>query len=688
LFPLPSLTVAPTSLLDKQSRWAGASVHPASSDRATHRPTDSYTGFKLTHRYDALGNRLQTTLPNGRTIDTQRYGSGHWHGSLWQGNPLVDIERDHLHRETRRQLGGAARQPQRAPLIATRSYDPQSRLAAMALNKGSERLRQRSYQYDAGGNLTDIQDGQRGATYYRYDPLGQLLSAVQPHLSETFAFDPAGNLLDGVDPAAADVPAFGGLARHNNTDHIERLDPLTEQPRPGTRPPALPKVIHNLLKQYLEHSYEYDIQGNTIVKRLNAGLTSPNQAAELAFAYDADNHLVRATRTWAMPGGKAQLTAQYRYDAFGRRIAKQVTEGGQTHTTLFVWDGDVLVQEIDAGSTVTYLYEPESFVPLARIESAGGIDSYHYAAQAMYLPYEAQWDVPQARHIHDAHVGAYWARQEHIKEQRHQQAWRQRLHQANQAAANDRIYHYQCDHLGTPLELMDETGKVVWAARYKAWGRVLRYDTRDVEQPLRFQGQYEDAETGLHYNRHRYYDPDQARYVTQDPIGLLGGANLYAYAPNAAAWVDPLGLAKTKGGCDPCCGSTVSAQAQAFQGKGDYPGVDSYTNVVLKKGTILYSLYPGGTPGFAVTNHALIKAGGAMTVYYNATQVTLDPGKDAAGLPRKLRTNVRAYRVNEDICVAKGKALKNSQHGPGGATQYYVSPLDAGKLTPGKIRPI
>jgi YD repeat-containing protein len=170
-----------------------------------------------------------------------------------------------------------------------------------------------------------------------------LLSAVQPHLSETFAFDPAGNLLDGANHSADDAPAFGGLARRDNADHIDRL---TEQPGPGTRSPKLPKVIHNLLRQYLDHSYEYDVQGNTVVKRLNANLLpSQNQAATLAFAYDADNRLVQATRTWAVAGGNAVQTAHYRYDAFGRRIVKQVTERGQTRTTLFVWDGDVLVRE-------------------------------------------------------------------------------------------------------------------------------------------------------------------------------------------------------------------------------------------------------------------------------------------------------------------------------------------------------
>ena len=61
--------------------------------------------------------------------------------------------------------------------------------------------------------------------------------------------------------------------------------------------------------------------------------------------------------------------------------------------------------------------------------------------------------------------------------------------------------------------------------------------------PLRFQGQYCDAETGLHYNCHRYYDPQLGRFTTQDPISLAGGVNLYQYAPNPVQWIDPLGLA-------------------------------------------------------------------------------------------------------------------------------------------------
>jgi RHS repeat-associated protein len=67
-----------------------------------------------------------------------------------------------------------------------------------------------------------------------------------------------------------------------------------------------------------------------------------------------------------------------------------------------------------------------------------------------------------------------------------------------------------------------------------------------LEQPFRFQGQQFDEETGLHYNRYRYYDPGVGRFVSQDPIGLRGGSNLFAYAPNPMGWVDPFGLAKKK----------------------------------------------------------------------------------------------------------------------------------------------
>jgi len=65
----------------------------------------------------------------------------------------------------------------------------------------------------------------------------------------------------------------------------------------------------------------------------------------------------------------------------------------------------------------------------------------------------------------------------------------------------------------------------VWKAHYKTYGNVALKPIEEIENNLRFQGQYFDEETGLHYNRHRYYDPSLGQFTTQDPIGLLGGVD-------------------------------------------------------------------------------------------------------------------------------------------------------------------
>jgi RHS repeat-associated protein len=178
-------------------------------------------------------------------------------------------------------------------------------------------------------------------------------------------------------------------------------------------------------------------------------------------------------------------SASYRYDAFGRRISKTV----DGKTTEFFWQGDHLIAESSREHYRSYVYEPGTFRPLAMLDGKG----------------------------------------------------------PDQACP----FYYQLDHLGTPQELTDYSGDIIWAARYTAYGRLTRLnrDTHQVlDQPLRFQGQYFDAETGLHYNRHRYYNPDVGRYLTPDPSKLAGGLNQYQYTRNPTGWVDPLGLSECPGG--------------------------------------------------------------------------------------------------------------------------------------------
>ncbi|ECF2224647.1 hypothetical protein E1627_09555 [Salmonella enterica subsp. enterica serovar Tyresoe] len=104
---------------------------------------------------------------------------------------------------------------------------------------------------------------------------------------------------------------------------------------------------------------------------------------------------------------------------------------------------------------------------------------------------------------------------------------------------------------GSPEALADSDGGVKWRQQWPArlWGRerheVLK-DAHGVMQNLRFQGQYLDRETGLHYNLFRYYDPECGRFTQPDPANLEGGINLYAYAPNPLGWIDPWGLACQK----------------------------------------------------------------------------------------------------------------------------------------------
>lgn len=122
-----------------------------------------------------------------------------------------------------------------------------------------------------------------------------------------------------------------------------------------------------------------------------------------------------------------------------------------------------------------------------------------------------------------------------------------RLDKAGKEGPN-RILYFHTDVNGAPEEMMDSNGKIVWETGYQVWGNTIQEkDHGGVEQNLRYRGQYLDRETGLHYNLHRYYDPDVGRFMVTDPIGLRGGLNLYAYAPNPLTYIDPLGLCKLRG---------------------------------------------------------------------------------------------------------------------------------------------
>ncbi|POD29850.1 hypothetical protein BKM14_21365 [Pseudomonas syringae pv. syringae] len=182
-----------------------------------------------------------------------------------------------------------------------------------------------------------------------------------------------------------------------------------------------------------------------------------------------------------------------------------------------------LLREESQGQSSLYLYEPGSYAPLARVDQQEG-------------------------------------------------------------EAENKVYYFHTDQIGTPLEMTDVEGQIVWQAKYRAWGAVEKLVVNEVEQNLRFQGQYFDVETGLHYNTFRYYDPEIGRFITQDPIGLSGGDNLYQYAPNPYGWVDPLGLCKSSSGGAKEIGTITTRTTKnttRLGGKAGEPGV----KITYKDGT-------------------------------------------------------------------------------------------------------
>jgi RHS repeat-associated protein len=103
-------------------------------------------------------------------------------------------------------------------------------------------------------------------------------------------------------------------------------------------------------------------------------------------------------------------------------------------------------------------------------------------------------------------------------------------------------YSILSDYLGTPTHLFNDGGEVIWEAALDSYGK-LRIEKGTLGScPFRYQGQYEDFETGLFFNLNRYYSPEEGNYISQDPIGLHGGITFYGYVHDPNAWIDPLGL--------------------------------------------------------------------------------------------------------------------------------------------------
>ncbi|MFJ8845093.1 RHS repeat-associated core domain-containing protein [Streptomyces cyaneofuscatus] len=112
----------------------------------------------------------------------------------------------------------------------------------------------------------------------------------------------------------------------------------------------------------------------------------------------------------------------------------------------------------------------------------------------------------------------------------------------DRSEVDHRFFAIITDLIGTPRELVDEQGEVAWHTRATLWGATSWNRDAGAYTPLRFPGQYYDPESGLHYNRHRHYDPETGRYLSPDPLGLGPAPNAVTYVDDPTRWIDPLGL--------------------------------------------------------------------------------------------------------------------------------------------------
>lgn len=423
--------------------------------------------WRVTHGLDEVGNRAWTHVPIIGSLVWQRYGSGHIHGVLLDEYALASFERDALHREVQRTQGEASHRFTYGEngLLATHAWQNLDEHG-----NARERWRPwRAWEYDAAGQLTALSDAWRERKAYQYDALSRLTRVNAAGGSEAFHYDAAGNLL-AAGPSVNQMPAWRASG-----DRLLRFALPTRPDRPvdftydghGNR---MARTVPLPPEPELTEKERREQRGTDNMLRVMEVLTGtpkyeePIEAPDVVrYRYDGSHQLIAIEHA---DGGRTE----YEYDALGRRVAKHHTAvGGELLTTLYMWDGDWMTQEVRTGRTahedsaVTYVRHPDHEGPLTRL-------------------------------------------------------------------ADGQVWHYVTDHLGTPQEMYDEDGEIVWAADFSAYGLTARRLAQEVDNPIRFAGQYFDVESGLHYNRFRYYDPQVGRYINQDPIGLVGGLNHYSYA--------------------------------------------------------------------------------------------------------------------------------------------------------------
>lgn len=377
------------------------------------------------------------------------------------------------------------------------SFNELGNIESVNARNGSGKNWDAAFEYNVLGLETRrILPGDVSSTF-EYDnagiPIGQSVSGKgKETLKRSYTWDVNSRLIRMVDDITHGQIQFGH-------DDFENL--AWAKYENGLLDYRLPDAVGNLYKTPERNDRTYG-QGGRLLKSDNA-----------TFEYDDEGNLVRKLQnngsvweySWKGNGMLDKVTrpdgeeVSFEYDAFGRRLSKQFGK----QITRWVWNGNVPLHE--------WKYK-ESEKPVAIVNEFGefSFDRPEPVENIISWIFDEGSFKPAAK------------------------------------ITGEKTYSVITDYLGTPVEMYDESGLNSWKAKYDIRGKIRNLENGNVTDcPFRYQGQYEDVETGLYYNRYRYYDCHDGRFISKDPISVIGGFNLYAYVGNPNNEVDHLGLVFT-----------------------------------------------------------------------------------------------------------------------------------------------
>ncbi|EGB2581301.1 RHS repeat protein, partial [Escherichia coli] len=494
------------------------------------------------HAYNAQGlaNRcIPDSLP---AVEWLTYGSGWLSGMKLGDTPLVEYTRDRLHRETLRSFG-------RYEL--TTAYTPAGQLQSQHLNS---LLSDRDYTWNDNGELIRI-SSPRQTRSYSYSTTGRLTgvhtTAANLDIRIPYATDPAGNRL----------------------------------PDPELHPDStLSMWPDNRIARDAHYLYRYDRHGRLTEKTdlIPEGVIRTDDERTHRYHYDSQHRLVHYTRTqYAEP----LVESRYLYDPLGRRVAKRVWRRERDLTgwmslsrkpqvTWYGWDGDRLTTIQNDRSRIQTIYQPGSFTPLIRVETATGeqaktqrrslADTLQQSGgedggSVVFPPVLVQMlDRLESEILADrvSEESRRWLASCGLTVEQMQN----QMDPVYTPARKIHLYH--CDHRGLPLALISTEGATAWCAEYDEWGNLLNEENpHQLQQLIRLQG----------------------RYITQDPIGLKGGWNLYGYQLNPISDIDPLGLSMWEDAKSGACTNGLCGTLSAMIGPDKFDSIDSTAYDALNK---------------------------------------------------------------------------------------------------------